>query len=34
LPISQIDKVMDKDGRFNEETLRAINEQVTEFIIF
>jgi chromate reductase len=34
LPISQIDKVMDKDGRFNEETLRAINEQVTEFINF
>lgn len=34
LPISVIDKVMDKDGHFNEETLKVIDEQVTEFINF
>ncbi|KAA9041131.1 NAD(P)H-dependent oxidoreductase [Ginsengibacter hankyongi] len=32
LPISVIDKVMDKDGRLNEETLKVIDEQLTEFI--
>ena len=34
LPISPIDKVMDTNGRFNEETLKAIDEQVSEFINF
>jgi chromate reductase, NAD(P)H dehydrogenase (quinone) len=34
LPISAIDKVMDANGRLNEETLKAIDEQVSEFIIF
>ena len=32
LPISVIDKVMDKDGRLNEETLKVIDEQLIEFI--
>lgn len=32
LPISVIDKVMDADGRLNEETLKVIDEQLTEFI--
>jgi NAD(P)H-dependent FMN reductase len=32
LPISQIDKVMDADGRLNDETLKVIDEQLTEFI--
>ena len=34
LPISSIDKVMDKNGRLNDETLRVINEQINEFIKF
>jgi chromate reductase, NAD(P)H dehydrogenase (quinone) len=34
LPISAIDKVMDANGRLNEETLKAIDEQVIEFINF
>jgi len=34
LPISVIDKVMDTNGRLNEETLRVINEQLNEFINF
>lgn len=34
LPISVIDKVMNKEGRLNEATLKAINEQLNEFIIF
>ncbi|MEO7961348.1 MAG: NAD(P)H-dependent oxidoreductase [Ginsengibacter sp.] len=34
LPISVIDKVIDKKGRLNEDTLAAINEQLTEFINF
>jgi NAD(P)H-dependent FMN reductase len=32
LPISVIDKVMDSDGRLNDETIKAIDEQLTEFI--
>lgn len=32
LPISVIDKVMDANGRLNNETLKAINEQLDEFI--
>ncbi|MEP6597686.1 MAG: NAD(P)H-dependent oxidoreductase [Ginsengibacter sp.] len=34
LPISAIDKVMDANGRLNEETLKAIDEQLSEFINF
>lgn len=34
LPISVIDKVMNKDGRLNEATLKAIDEQLNEFIVF
>ena len=34
LPISVIDKVMDMNGRLNEETLKVIDEQVSEFINF
>ena len=34
LPISVINKVMDMNGRLNEETLKAINNQLDEFIIF
>lgn len=32
LPISVIDKVMDKDGRLNNATIEAVNEQLDEFI--
>ena len=32
LPISVIDKVIDATGRLNEETLKAIDEQLSEFI--
>ncbi len=32
LPISVIDKVMDAEGHFNDETLKAINYQIDEFI--
>lgn len=32
LPISLIDKVMDTNGRLNDETLKVIDEQITEFI--
>ncbi len=34
LPISIIDKVIDKDGCFNDETLKAIEEQINEFVKF
>lgn len=34
LPISVIDKVMDKNGRLNEATLKAVNDQLIEFINF
>ncbi|HEY5462383.1 MAG TPA: NAD(P)H-dependent oxidoreductase [Hanamia sp.] len=34
LPISVIDKVMDGQGHLNEDTLRAINDQLDEFILF
>ncbi len=34
LPISVIDKVMDEKGRFNNETMKAINRQLDEFILF
>ncbi len=34
LPISVIDKVMNKDGRLNDATLNAIKEQLSEFINF
>ncbi len=34
LPISVIDKVMDKHGRLNEATLKAVNDQLNEFINF
>ena len=34
LPISLIDKVMDTNGRLNEETLKVIDEQLSEFINF
>lgn len=34
LPISVINKVMDKEGNLNEETLKAINNQLDEFIVF
>jgi len=34
LPISVIDKVMDKNGRLNQETIRVINGQLDEFISF
>ena len=32
LPISLIDKVMDTNCRLNDETIKAIDEQLTEFI--
>ena len=32
LPISIIEKVMDKKGRLDEETLKAVDEQLNEFI--
>lgn len=34
LPISVVDKVMDKNGQLNEETIKAINNQLDEFILF
>ena len=34
LPISVIDKVMDNEGHFNEETMKAINQQLDEFIVY
>ena len=34
LPISVIDKVMDNEGHFNEETMKAINHQLDEFIVY
>ena len=34
LPISSIDKIMDKNNRLNEDTLKVINEQLNEFINF
>ena len=32
LPISVIDKVIDKDGRLNDDTLLAVNKQIDEFL--
>ena len=34
LPISVIDKMMDEKGNFNAETMKAINRQLDEFILF
>lgn len=34
LPISVIDKVLDEEGHFNMETMKAINFQLDEFINF
>lgn len=34
LPISVIDTVMDKNGTLNDATLKAIDEQLDEFIVF
>lgn len=34
LPISVINKVMDKEGNLNDDTLKAINNQLDEFIVF
>jgi NAD(P)H-dependent FMN reductase len=34
LPISVIDKVMDEEGRLNDETIKAVNKQIDEFLIF
>lgn len=34
LPISIIDKVMDSDGRLNDETVKVISEQLDEYIEF
>ena len=34
LPISLIDKMLDKKGRLNEETSKVVNDQVDEFISF
>ncbi len=34
LPISVIDKVMNRNGRLNEITLKVISDQLNEFIIF
>ena len=34
LPISVIDKVMDSQGHFNQETLSAIDLQLDEFIVY
>lgn len=34
LPISVIDKVMNEKGHLNEETIKAINNQLDEFILF
>ena len=34
LPISVIDKVIDADGHFNEDTLKAVNQQLDEFIVY
>ncbi|MEO8861069.1 MAG: NAD(P)H-dependent oxidoreductase [Ginsengibacter sp.] len=34
LPISVINRIMDENGRLNEDTLKVIDEQLDEFIIF
>ena len=34
LPISVIDKVMDDEGRLNDETIKAVNKQIDEFLLF
>lgn len=34
LPISQINRVMNEDGRLDDDTIRVINEQLDEFIVF
>ncbi|MEO5909064.1 MAG: NAD(P)H-dependent oxidoreductase [Ginsengibacter sp.] len=34
LPISVIDKVMDEEGHLNDETIKAVNKQIDEFLLF
>lgn len=34
LPISVVDKIMDKEGHLNAETIKVINQQLDEFIKF
>ncbi len=34
LPISIIDKLLDENGHLNKETLRVIDDQVSDFIVF
>lgn len=34
LPISRIDKVLDENGKLNEETVKAVNNQLDEFLKF
>ncbi|MEO6905788.1 MAG: NAD(P)H-dependent oxidoreductase [Ginsengibacter sp.] len=34
LPISVIDKVMDEEGHLNNETIKAVNKQIDEFLLF
>jgi chromate reductase len=34
LPISVIDKVMNNEGRLNDETINVVNKQIDEFLIF
>ncbi len=34
LPISVIDKIMNEEGHLNEETLKVVNKQIDEFLIF
>ncbi|MFS8081958.1 MAG: NADPH-dependent FMN reductase [Ginsengibacter sp.] len=34
LPISSVNKVMDTDGRLDSNTLKAINQQLDEFVLF
>jgi len=34
LPISLIDKILNKNGHLNEETLKVVNDQLDEFISF
>lgn len=34
LPISVIDKVMTEEGRLNNETIKAVNKQIDEFLLF
>jgi len=34
LPISVIDKVLDKEGHLNEETIKAVDKQIDEFLTY